>query len=163
MTVLFTLVCIMAFLYTCNVFESRHNRTKKSPYKEYMNIPLILNDNYILCDESQFKLPKEKYFILKDDNRAGLHRVAKLPKGTIIVLNKAIQYHTGLSGVIGSYVVGKVYIDSLKEEIIFYCGWGHIYNDFKNGKRLRYWQFEKAIWQTTEDTTRYYTKSGEYL
>ena len=159
MIVILILVSTALVVYSCNFFASRKDKSKEQPYKEYIGKILTLNDDYILCERKDFKVPKEQYYIIKDDNSAGPIKIDLLKKGTTIKLSKAIHYNTGLSGIIGSYVVGRVFADGLKKEVDFFYMWGNKENDFSNGKNQTYFTFPKAIWQEKEDTTRYFIEN----
>jgi hypothetical protein len=158
------LVGICVILFSCGLFYSSSNKSNKSPFKENIGIPLTLNNDYLLCENPDFKDKNKRYFILFTNHLPHPYiKVDFLKKGTKIKLSKAIQSRNSLSGVVESYVLGTVYSEGLNKEVIFFKSWGELQNDFSSGKRQAYWSFEKAIWQDKVDTTKYYAKNGVFL
>lgn len=157
---LILIISALVLLYYSGCLSSENlDKSNKSPYKEYISKPLSLNDDYVLCENRNPKDPEFRYAILINEYiPADWFVIDTLSKGTEIKLTKAMQFRTKLSGVIGSYVIGTVYADSLKKEICFAYNWGTQENDFSTKKRKIYWSFPRAIWQEKEDTTKYYTK-----
>lgn len=147
------------FLLSCIVVDKNTDISQLSPFTEYMGVPLTLKDEYVLCENYDFKVIDEPYFIFKDDNRAGLRKVEFLPKGTEIILSKAKEFKLGLASVSGTYVVGKVYSKTFQKEVAFYYRWGAKENKAYNDSLPTYWVFDKAMWQEKKDTTKFLKSS----
>jgi len=98
----------------------------------------------------------------KDEQKeiGDIEEISHFPKGTVIKLEKAIQYTNGVSGSSYPTIFGTI-IYNEKEYKVSYQ-WGKIDLGKHYDKVEKCWQFHQAPWQDVRDTAFYVLPTANF-
>lgn len=159
-SVIIVLILLFVFMLYVALKTKSTNIDKYEPFKSLIDKTVTLNTETVLFKENDIYNNQYPYTLvdnlhtrwewfnsrMENPNVDDIKKIATLPIGTKLKIEKAIMYKTGVSG--SSYPVLFGVIEGTEYKINYQ--WGK-----KPDFMLNDWRFNKAPWQKTQDTALY--------
>lgn len=159
-------VVLFIFMIYATIKTKSTSLNKYEPYKEWVGKTVTLDRKTVLFEEKIRMTPNRKYPYTLTDNlhpsweslndlekKGGAVKITTFPAGTKMILEKAVQYTGGVSGFSTPVLFGTIN----DGETVYKVGypWGETDLNINFIKTEKSWIFNKAPWQTEQDTAHY--------
>ena len=130
--------------------------SSEKPFTKIINQKLTTKRPTLILN---YDIPKYKDYSyhLEDGNSFGmesdLETVAKIPKGTEVIIDKIEIHSNWVSGSSTIYLFGNIYSEEKQRSYAFQYTWGDYHLLYEDNP---YWTFELAFWQNEALTEKYY-------
>lgn len=154
------------FILYATIKTKSTNINRYDPFREWISKTVVLNKQTVLFKEKIMMNDNSDYpYLLLDSlhpnwqyvedlkNIGDIEEIVAFPAGTLLLLEKAVQYTNGVSGMSYPTVFGTITSNGNKYKI------GYQWGTMDIGKRFdkieKCWQFHQAPWQNKHDTAFY--------
>ncbi len=146
---------------------------KYEPFSEWIGKTVVLHTETMLFKEQMRMNPNSKYpytladslnpgweYILALVENGSVTKIATLPAGTELSLERAVQYTNGVSGSSYPTIFGTLKSNG-KEYKVGYQ-WGDLDLSKNHYKIEKSWKFHQAPWQAEQDTAFYALPKADF-
>lgn len=155
---------VFAFLLYQTIKTKSTSLNNYEPFKQLVGKTVTLQKETLLFEEKlkshennehPYNLTDDlhpQFTLYKNIDFKPMH-IATFPAGTILKLEKAVQYTNGTSGFSSPYLFGTITANGITYKISYQ--WGEMSQEKFFDKVDKCWRFHHAPWQTTPDTAWY--------